>query len=126
MVTYFNSNNFDLYEVIKYLEKYEYNSRFLLIDKSTNEVHKPNCAKWNDITLIDGYEVRFSNSYAIDYNLLGFDDWYLDYDDAFLDNPDFAELDYLINSADEKELLSFIQCNPEVVAAYLKELNHAF
>ena len=72
------------------------------------------------------HEVRFSNSYAIDYHLLGFDDWYFNYDDAFSDNPDFMELDYLINSADEKELLSFIQCNPEVVAEYLKELNRAF
>ena len=127
MIKYFNNQNFDLYEIIKYLEKYESNSRFLIVDKSTNEIHKPNCAKWNDVTLIDGYEVRFSNSYAIDYNLLGFDDWYFDsYSDDFLDNPDFMELDYLINSADEKELLSFIQCNPEVVAEYLKELNRAF
>ena len=129
LVNYFNQNNFDLYEVIKYLEKYEYNSRFLIIDKTTNEVIKPNCAKWNDITLIDGYEVRFSNNYAIDCNLLGFDDWYFnEYDDSYdmLDNPDFAELDYIINSCSEKDLIDFIQCNPETVAQYLKELNRAF
>lgn len=126
MIKYFNNSNFDLYEIIKYLEKYESSSRFLIVDKTTNEIHKPNCAKWNDVTLIDGYEVRFSNTYAIDYGLLGFDDWYFDYDNDFLDNPDFAELDYLINSANDNELLSFIQCNPEVVAEYLKEINRAF
>ncbi len=125
LVNYFNNNNYELYEVLKYLEKYEKSSRFLIVDKQTNEIHKPNCAKWNDITLIDGYKVRFSNSYAIDYNLLGFDDWYFD-DDAFLDNPDFAELDYIINSCSEKDLIDFIQCNPVTVAQYLKELNHAF
>ena len=43
-----------------------------------------------------------------------------------LDNPDFAELDYIINSCSEKDLIDFIQCNPEVVAQYLKELNRAF
>ena len=101
----------------------------MIVDKRTNEIHKPACAKWNDITLIDGYEVRSSNSYAIDYNLLGFDDWYFDYyDDSYdmLENPDFAELDYIINSCSEKDLINFIQCNPETVAQYLKEINHAF
>ena len=129
LVDYFNQNNYELYEVIKYLEKYERSSRFLIVDKRTNEIHKPACAKWNDITLIDGHEVRFSNSYAIDYDLLGFDDWYFDeYDDSYdiLDNPDFAELDYIINSCSEKDLIDFVQCNPEVVAQYLKGLNHAF
>lgn len=122
MIKYFNDQNFDLFEILGYLEKHEKNSRFLVLNKDTNEIHKPNCAKWNDITLIDGYEVRFSNSYAIDYNLLGFDEWYYD-DHDFLENPDFAELDYLINISSDKELISFIQCNPEIVADYLKEIN---
>lgn len=128
LVDYFNKNNYELHEVIQYLEKYERSSRFLIVDKKTNEIYKPDCAKWNDITLIDGYEIRFSNSYAIDYNLLGFDDWCFDqYDDYdMLDNPDFAELDYIINSCSEKDLIDFIQCNPDAVAQYLKEINHVF
>ena len=108
---------------MQYLEKYERSSRFLIVDKKTNEVHKPACASWNDITLIDGYEVRFSNSYAIDYDLLGFDGWYFDdYDDSdFYDDADMAELDFLIYNSSDHDLLSFIQCNPEVVLKYLKE-----
>ena len=129
LVDHLNEFNYELHEVIQNLEKYEKSSRFLIVDKRTNEVHKPDCAKWNDITLIDGYEVRFSNSYAIDYDLLGFDDLYFNYDDDsydMLENPDFAELDYIINSCSKKDLIDFIQCNPQVVAQYLKEINHAF
>ena len=137
LVYYFNENGYDLYEVIDYLEKYERSSRFLIVDKRTNEIHKPKCSRWNDVTLINGYEVIFSNSYAIDHDLLGFDGWYFDgydlkydhkYDHKYdmLDNPDFEELDYIINSCSEKVLIDFIQCNPEIIAQYLKEINREF
>ena len=41
LVDYFNKNNYELYEVLQYLEKYEKSSRFLIVDKRTNEIHKP-------------------------------------------------------------------------------------
>ena len=41
LVDYLNKNNYELHEVITYLEKYERSSRFLIVDKRTNEVYKP-------------------------------------------------------------------------------------
>ena len=128
LVSYFNENNFDLYEIIQYLEKHEKSSRFLIVNKKTNEIHKPACAQWNSATMIDEHEVVFSNSYAIDYYLLNNhdnhdnNDDYLFYDsDDYLHDEYLAELDFLIYNSSDRDLLYFIQCNPEVVLKYLRE-----
>jgi len=123
MINYFNSNNYDLFEVIQHLETQEKSSRFLIVNKKTSEVIKPNCAVWNDATIIDGYNVQFSNSYAIDYDLLGFSDsFYSDNYDCD-DYDEMLELEYLIQNGTRKELVNFVQVNPDLVAEYLKDFS---
>ena len=121
MINYFNSNNYDLFEVIQHLETQEKASRFLIVNKNTSELIKPNCAAWNDDTAIDGYNVQFSNTYAIDYNLLGFTDY--SFGDSFYndDYDEMLELEYLIQNGTKKDLIDFIQVNPDLVAEYLKD-----
>lgn len=122
MINYFNSNNYDLFEVIQHLEAQETSSRFLIVNKNTSEVIKPNCAAWNDVTDINGYNVQFSNTYAIDYNLLGFND--NPYFDSFYNDQDYdemLELEYLVQNGTKKELIDFIQVSPDLIADYLKD-----
>lgn len=57
-------------EMVAYLEKFETSSRFLLIEKETGKILKPACAVWCAPKEIDGIELQFSNTYAIDRKLL--------------------------------------------------------
>lgn len=100
--------------VVDYLQTHEKTSRFLLVKKSTNEVIKPQCAKWHHGTIIDDKTIYFSNDYAIDYALL-----YPDCDDFYFYDDDFSELDYIIKCNDKKTLLGYIQVNPDIVSDYL-------
>lgn len=123
-------------EVVNYLETYEKTSRFLIIDNETKSVIKPKCAQWANPIKIEGVEVQFSNTYAID--------WYLQQDDGHLvksnkkynsgfnsydDENDYTEaesdmineLEYILHSHTLKDLVDFVTVNPEIVALYLKK-----
>lgn len=52
--------------LVTYLEKHETGSRFLLVNKETQEYIIPKCAKWSGDSTINGTHIIFSNSYAID------------------------------------------------------------
>ena len=57
--------------LVKYLEAMEKSSRFLLINRKTGEIIKPNCARWNPVYIHElGKTVQFSNDYAFKYNML--------------------------------------------------------
>ena len=120
LVKYFNENNFDLYEIVNYLEKQEQSSRFLLVNKDTNEIVKPNCAKWNDPTIFnDGHEIVFSNTYAIDYHLLKQDNDF-DYSNFDSDFNYLDEVEFIVKNSSIKELTDFVIENPDLIADYLK------
>lgn len=125
-------------KIISYLETFEQNSRFLIVEIETGKIIKPNCAKWNNPINIDGVSLQFSNSYAIDWYLLQ-DDGHLQkpfkqpmYDSFYSpfinDQDDFTdaeydlmmELEFLIQEGTTKELTDFITVNPEVAAFLLK------
>lgn len=57
--------------LVKYLEAMEKSSRFLLINRKTGEIIKPDCARWNPVYIHElGKTIQFSNDYAFKYNML--------------------------------------------------------
>lgn len=57
--------------MIKYLEAMEKSSRFVLVNKETGEILRPDCARWNPVYIHElGKTVQFSNDYAFKYNML--------------------------------------------------------
>lgn len=63
-------------DIIKYLERFENGSRFIILDKETQEIIVPECEEWADVININGCPVQFSNTYAIGYEMQ-FDDAHL-------------------------------------------------
>lgn len=107
--------------VIDYLEMQEKTSRFLLVEKESRQVIQPNCAKWNSPTKFDcGKSIVFSNSYAIDYDLLRlkkeYDLWGYE---GYQVGDEMLELEYIIGTGDKKLLNDFVIVNPEIVTEYL-------
>lgn len=130
LASYFKDKS--LSDMISFLEQNEKGSRFILLEKSTNNIYKPNCAKWNEPTVFNcGTEISFSNTYAIDWHLLGFGNQWSSfdlntsyksvagfYDDEEFDN-DFYELDYYIQQGDKQSIKDFVYNHPDIVADYL-------
>lgn len=57
--------------MVRYLETMEKSSRFLLINRKTGEIIKPDCARWNPVYIHElGKTVEWSNDYAFKYNML--------------------------------------------------------
>lgn len=57
--------------MIKYLEAMEKSSRFVLVNKETGEILRPDCARWNPVYIHElGKTIQFSNDYAFKYNML--------------------------------------------------------
>lgn len=57
--------------MVRYLEAMEKSSRFLLIHRESDEIIKPDCARWNPVYIHElGKTVEWSNDYAFKYNLL--------------------------------------------------------
>ena len=57
--------------MIKYLEAMEKSSRFVLVNKETGEILRPDCARWNPVYIHElGKTIQFSNDYAFQYNML--------------------------------------------------------
>ena len=57
--------------MVRYLEAMEKSSRFLLINRKTGEIIKPDCARWNPVYIHElGKTIQFSNDYAFKYNML--------------------------------------------------------
>lgn len=69
LVDVINSCNVELNKFIEFLETFETGSRFIILDKKTQEIIVPNCAKWNEVININGCPVQFSNTYAISAHL---------------------------------------------------------
>ena len=106
--------------VIDYLEMNEKTSRFLLVEKDTGKVIQPKCANWNNPTFFDcGKSITFSNSYAIDFELLKLNDEYDTWGYDYQVGDEMLELEYIISTGDKKLLNDFVIVNPEIVADYL-------
>lgn len=57
--------------LVRYLEAMEKSSRFLLINRKTGEIIRPDCARWNPVYIHElGKTVEWSNDYAFKYNML--------------------------------------------------------
>ena len=57
--------------MVRYLETMEKSSRFLLINRKTGEIIRPDCARWNPVYIHElGKTVEWSNDYAFKYNML--------------------------------------------------------
>lgn len=65
LVSVINQTDLSLDRLITFLETFEYSSRFIILDKETQEIIIPNCAKWNEVININGCPVQFSNDYAV-------------------------------------------------------------
>lgn len=124
-------------DIIFYLEDFESKSRFLIIDNETKEVLMPKCAQWANPIMIEGKEVQFSNTYAIDWHLqqdnghlkpIKFNSmenlYIVDYDDeddiTDAERDMLSELSFIIQECSLKDLVHFITVNPETTALYLK------
>ena len=106
--------------VIDYLEMNEKTSRFLLVEVATGKVIKPKCANWNKPTVFDcGNSITFSNSYAIDYDLLKLNHEYDSWGYEYQVGDEMLELEYIISTGDKKMLNDFVIVNPQIVTEYL-------
>lgn len=106
-----------LIEMVQYLEIHEQNSRFIIYDAKSKEIHQPDCALWHDHVMPDGQAICFSNTYAIDTDLL-----FPDYENIGKDG--YFELEYLIFDVDNTKLVElgdYIANNPDLVAKYLRD-----
>lgn len=68
-VNFVNTVNWNIDQVVDYLEQFELSSRFMILKKSDNSVIIPNCAKWAKPITLNETTLQFSNDYAIDFML---------------------------------------------------------
>ena len=76
LVDMFNDGSFTLEAIVAYLEEFEQGSRFTLYDRETKELITPDCAEWHTAKLPCGNDICWSNTYAIDAELIGLQSLY--------------------------------------------------
>lgn len=66
-----------------------------------------------------GNSIVFSNSYAIDYELLKLNNEHDTWGYEYQIGDEMLELEYIISTGDKKLLNDFVIVNPEIVTEYL-------